>query len=787
MVNEVGIWRDLFHIIDQSKAMSAIQIKYQHVCEPTIRFVQSFEELTAIVSNVQRNTVFVTTNFSQLVASADIEKNFWEVLSSDKVIHLYSYESIVSLFHDSPENNGNNSDNGNNGGNGCSDLNNRANGGSSSDGNSTGNIGNDGSNSNFHNGTDNGIGNDGNHPGNACGNSNNGTNNGFDNATARSDNTENGGSNVVGNEAELTSRMLGRHLLSKSDIISKVTFIPKPTLYTYSLTGINRGVNSDFKENILICLTSSNKLISQKDKIALISLCSVRGFPMNLCELCVWRLLKLSSEDLNGNGIQRNDKARSMQNNLKQDFLSLNVAKFVLSISDDLSQMDFVQNTLLASTAIPIISKSVLQNECSSVKINMDCLSWTTNKFSGKKLPIVYIEMFSQQQQDSLSKSRSLRMLAKSISSDMTTLLNEKYNEITSGRTNEYSVSSLLFAYHLARLAPYSQILQHIGRQGSRYNQFTSEFMPAVKNIINQSPMVVTSYFYRYQYKLKPLCMIDHVPFSAPNDHTIITPETIENTVLLPSKRAYRNQGVAKQPLLKKPVLEIVLPRCCESSEGDLSWLKSILQDYQTIDGFLRVSVYYKCPWCIPISKANEWMGEYDRYFQYLEEEVANNSNTSSTNLLTSGYEVLVSKGGILLLDEIVTPKHNAYDIVREYPAFDWFVNGKEITAYLKHILLHYENHQLANFTMFLHTQPTHHLEFQRFLEIFKHLKLCHHDISAMTDYQQHIPLDSKIEYIHLNYRWMEGIWAHQPERFDKHIRIFFITLCSYSNCLTAA
>lgn len=744
MINSAERWRNLFLIVDQLKSQSSVQIKFQHIAEPTIRYIDSLDQMLPILSNTGRSTTFVTTNLSGLIATAQNEKHLLAMINSPKVIHLYSYESIPSLYansgdnDDGSDNTNNGSDNGN--GNGNSNDN-----GSSNNGSGNNNANNNGNNGSNYDHSDSGKEN---------GNSDQ-TNNGSDNAESGSGNAENGGDNGV--------RSSSRQLLLSS-FASKITFIPDASVDAAADT--SRAISSQNKENLLMCLTStiSPSTAAQTKIKHLLALCVERGFPTELCALCNW----VNIDTSNKNSSSKQDEAldeKKKPKKLKKDFNKLKASKFVLSILNDLSQISFVQNSLLFGNAIPITSKKIMQSECLNVHSHMDCLSWTVNQFTGRKLPIVFAEEMNDH---SVSKIKSLRMLLSS-KSVMTDWLIGQYDRMTNMNTKDgYSVSALFFSYYLSLVMPHSQMLQHISRQGSKYSQFMSEFIPNIKYTINQSPMMVTSYFYRYQYKLKSVCMIDHVPFKAVNDHSIISPESVEKTTLLSSRRARKNQMSSFE---RRPVLDIVLPRCCESMEGDLSWLKAILQDYKLSDEFFRVSVYYKCPWCIPFSKVNEWKKEYRDYKRFIEQQVARNNTNSqennfdNANMMSSAYEMLLSKGGILLLDEIQTFRDPAYSIIREYPAFDWFVNGKEITAYLKHILQHYDNQQLGNFTMFLHTQPSHHLEFRRFSEIIKYLKICHHSIQAMVEYQQQVPLDSKIEYLHLNYRWMEGAWAHQPER----------------------
>ena len=51
--------------------------------------------------------------------------------------------------------------------------------------------------------------------------------------------------------------------------------------------------------------------------------------------------------------------------------------------------------------------------------------------------------------------------------------------------------------------------------------------------------------------------------------------------------------------------IEIVVPRCCERANGDLSWIQSIIHSSPSIR--ITVSVYYKCPHCLPANLHEKW------------------------------------------------------------------------------------------------------------------------------------------------------------------------------------
>jgi hypothetical protein len=162
----------------------------------------------------------------------------------------------------------------------------------------------------------------------------------------------------------------------------------------------------------------------------------------------------------------------------------------------------------------------------------------------------------------------------------------------------------------------------------------------------------------------------------------------------------------------KQLSIEIVVPRCCESASGDLSWMDPF--GNVNIQSLVRISVYYKCPWCMPRSKVISWT-DVIRNDSLLQEQVLNH-------------------GGITVLDDL---RKN----VREFMAFDRVINGKEATAYLSHITQQYDS--LADVTIFMHSQPCHHMDNRLFEKLFTYIKTCRH------------PLD----FLSLNFRYFSGTW----------------------------
>lgn len=131
----------------------------------------------------------------------------------------------------------------------------------------------------------------------------------------------------------------------------------------------------------------------------------------------------------------------------------------------------------------------------------------------------------------------------------------------------------------------------------------------------------------------------------------------------------------------------------------------------------------------------------------------------------------------------------------------------------MNHIVRRYPTADFAAHTIFWHAQPTHHLTFERTARLFEYLNTCQPrsrsnqpslqmmesktsrklidmspekrskrqkivicsgsntvDRGAYKKQQQISSAGTKgiegdIDFMSLNYRWFEGIWAHQPEK----------------------
>eukprot|EP01042_Synura_sphagnicola_P002021 gene2021-2401_t len=156
--------------------------------------------------------------------------------------------------------------------------------------------------------------------------------------------------------------------------------------------------------------------------------------------------------------------------------------------------------------------------------------------------------------------------------------------------------------------------------------------------------------------------------------------------------------------------VEIVVPRCCEK-QFEMRWLHDLLDIFP----HLHASVYYKCPYCIPYHMSETWL------------PIIENDDVLRSRVLTHD-------NGVHLLDERVgraadradsgragAPLAGGYTSVgsflgygsrvQELMCFDTALNGKEALAYVTHMARRY--HTLAGYTLFLHSDPASHIQFE--------------------------------------------------------------------------
>ena len=252
--------------------------------------------------------------------------------------------------------------------------------------------------------------------------------------------------------------------------------------------------------------------------------------------------------------------------------------------------------------------------------------------------------------------------------------LESKYSSEFLQNKDRYSLSSLFKPYWLIRVLPTAETFAHVHRS-DKYLEFQSKSLKEISEVLQAS-------------KMKNRRVTSHVCES--------------NTTPKPTSSPFH--------------VEIVVPRCCETATGDLAWLPVFLHKNPQIT--VSVSVYYKCPYCLPKKLVHDWNGVI----------------YSSEKLMKK----IKNRGGIKIIDDLPAG-------VLETPAFDEIINGKEATTYLAHILKRYNT--LADMTLFLHSQPTHHMELRLIPRIFTYFVECRHSF----------------DFISLNYRYFGGKWAHEP------------------------
>jgi hypothetical protein len=152
--------------------------------------------------------------------------------------------------------------------------------------------------------------------------------------------------------------------------------------------------------------------------------------------------------------------------------------------------------------------------------------------------------------------------------------------------------------------------------------------------------------------------------------------------------------------------VEIVIPRCCEPIDS-LEWLQTLLQKNKQF----KVTIYYRCPFCLPQSKANEWL------------QLINMDHMLQSKVVHAG-------GGVIIDDVDGGSSGTFSSRIRQLPLFDTLSNGKEFVSYIFHITSTFNS--LADFTVFLHTTPCDHIKSSAIFErSIKYLAKCQPDGSV--------------------------------------------------------
>jgi hypothetical protein len=191
-----------------------------------------------------------------------------------------------------------------------------------------------------------------------------------------------------------------------------------------------------------------------------------------------------------------------------------------------------------------------------------------------------------------------------------------------------------------------------------------------------------------------------------------------------------RRAGRAEEVLV-----EFVLPRCCEEGFTEFEWLEQAMRattatshsDGSSLHSTVA-SIYYKCAQCLPESKIEGWLRARD------------------TPLLDQDYS---SVPVITALDDSPLVALGA-DRVYQSMVIDRLHNGKEVTAYLTHIVQHYDS--LARQTIFLHTAPHAHLHINLFFRLIAWAYQCVSNSTAEIE---------PVDFLHLNVHYKTAApWA---------------------------
>ena len=200
-------------------------------------------------------------------------------------------------------------------------------------------------------------------------------------------------------------------------------------------------------------------------------------------------------------------------------------------------------------------------------------------------------------------------------------------------RRDEFDVAPLFLPFWVHKMANFPVLDAHIARGRTRYHNFMSSTIPRISDILF-------------------------------GDSTTSQGRRSESEAV---RKICGNQGDKKADITARTV-DVVLPRCCESAEGDLRWVKQLVLRSQSKrlhrSGLqLRFFVYYKCPWCLPASL------------------LANFTAASSP----PRDRLIRQHGGVHILDEIALQSANQSESaisVQEYFAFDIEgPNAKEATV----------------------------------------------------------------------------------------------------------
>lgn len=361
----------------------------------------------------------------------------------------------------------------------------------------------------------------------------------------------------------------------------------------------------------MICLYSST--LDQQNTSFTEKRCGQANLPKGLCSLCHWV-----------------DTTLYKDKNIVELFSIFLKSKFVVFVDHDLIPPIL---EVLACGAVPLLAskESFLESVVEQIQ-DKDV----------KQLSVEYLSTFDNYVTEEAEKK------LKTVFADM---LLKKEN---------YSIAPLTFAFWLSKVIPFDAMNSHISRQHSRHHAFVHQHLPFLRYNLQLSSGRIQNIYLQNPVKVKEFC---HVPIMGNMKKTKLQME-------------YPTSHLAHVD--SEAMVDIVLPRCCETIDGDLAWLQDIATSLtfgNKNQTWLRVHIYYKCPWCIPKSLYKTW------------KPLIHSSRENST-----AGDILRSKGGVYLLNDFPSSTNN---FIHHYPAFDWRVNGKETTVCCSSSLLIFHHFSL--------------------------------------------------------------------------------------------
>ena len=307
--------------------------------------------------------------------------------------------------------------------------------------------------------------------------------------------------------------------------------------------------------------------------------------------------------------------------------------------------------------------------------VNMSCFLSNNIDLRGfnMKLPIIDVNAYQQSKKTMITTVHDPRTKLLSMYSDIMT------------HSDLYSRAPFYLSFWLHQLLPIDETLSHINRGISKHNEFIQTYIPRLRNYMLHKPNKLLSSLDDTQEE-REMC---ELPKS-------------RKPVAIPSRMDGGSKGMT---------IEIVIPRCCESLQGDLAWIYHLAaftkqakqqQQYHHHHHPMTISIYYKCPWCLPKSYLHDWLPLLIHSITDSINITKNNSKNDNINIndgevhlsslkLSSidrahAVELIRSLGsnGIEVLEDFTALQSNSsLVVIREVPAFDLHVNGKEATVSL--------------------------------------------------------------------------------------------------------